>query len=74
MIKASLHSAHSLTNVYGAEQNISDVHVDGEEDGLKDCHDKELQGIQFSDDNPEWDENTRGCQPTLENTLKRSRL
>ena len=63
-----------LTNVYGAEQNISDVHVDGKEDCLEDCHDKELQGIQFSDDNTEWDENTGGCQPTLENTLKRSRF
>ena len=42
-----------LTDINGAKQDISDMHVDGEEDGLKNGHDQELQGIQFPDYNPE---------------------
>ena len=43
----------SLTNVYGTEHNISDVHVDSEDDGLEDGHDKELERVQFTNNNPE---------------------
>ena len=50
------------------------MHVDSEDDGLEDGHDKELEGIQFTDNNPEWDEDTRGRKPTLENTFNRSYL
>ena len=46
------------------------MHAHSEENSLNDAHDKQLERIQFTNDNTKWYENWSCCQASFQNTQK----